>query len=763
MTSIENADGDPATRRKVAILGGGQAALTAALQLTDPRNPASRDLDVTIYQLGWRLGGKGATGRPTPPDVPRILEHGLHNWFGFYDNAFRQMREVYAELDRPPDAPLATFDEAFEPANAGAYVEWIEGQPLLWEIVNTPNSAKPGEGGLWLTPLEYVAEAIEMLERAFERSPLAGHGAEHDHLLARAHELLRGAAHEHPRELVSAHKAHDLLRLAAALARGAADVEGAAAVRLDAAHVDHVMRTLEADLPHDVELPHWIRELEDVLLRPLCWILWLFMVVLWQAVRRDISTPARTAERRLWITANLAYACITGAIRDDVVGDGFDVINDVDLRAWLGRHCYPDGGVMLRSPLVEAVYCGSFAYPAGQTAGGLDNPPAENMEAGTALRGIVRTLLTYKGSFAYRFAAGTADTCYAPTYEVLRRRGVAVRFFSRVDRLELEDGAIVRIHVAEQARIVGDVAYEPLFDVHELPCWPIHPLWEQLVDGEVFEACDADFEWPSPEVAAHERPYVLELGEDFDDVVLGISIAALPAICGDLVAAYPAWGAALEQVRTVRTQSLQIWLSKTTAQLGFELPGRPITNWRYDLWSTLDVWGDFSELIAMEHWPAERMPSSLQYFCSTMPEHPAFSDQRAANERARENAAGMLQAGFPWLAPGVLDDGGAVHWDLLVQGGDAGDAPRGRERLRGQWSRGNVTPTERYVLSVVGSSRHRLAVHDAGGPHNLYLAGDWTQCTLNCGCMEAATISGMLCSNALSGFPARAAIVGLDF
>jgi uncharacterized protein with NAD-binding domain and iron-sulfur cluster len=98
-----------------------------------------------------------------------------------------------------------------------------------------------------------------------------------------------------------------------------------------------------------------------------------------------------------------------------------------------------------------------------------------------------------------------------------------------------------------------------------------------------------------------------------------------------------------------------------------------------------------------------------------------------------------------------------------VRGGDAGDATRGCERLRGQWSRGNVTPTERYVLSVVGSSRHRLAVHDAGGPHNLYLAGDWTQCTLNCGCMEAATISGMLCSNALTGFPARAAIVGLDF
>jgi hypothetical protein len=29
--------------------------------------------------------------------------------------------------------------------------------------------------------------------------------------------------------------------------------------------------------------------------------------------------------------------------------------------------------------------------------------------------------------------------------------------------------------------------------------------------------------------------------------------------------------------------------------------------------------------------------------------------------------------------------------------------------------------------------------------------------------MEAATISGMLCAHALSGYPARSAIVGVDF
>jgi uncharacterized protein with NAD-binding domain and iron-sulfur cluster len=46
---------------------------------------------------------------------------------------------------------------------------------------------------------------------------------------------------------------------------------------------------------------------------------------------------------------------------------------------------------------------------------------------------------------------------------------------------------------------------------------------------------------------------------------------------------------------------------------------------------------------------------------------------------------------------------------------------------------------------------------------NLYLAGDWTQCTLNCGCMEAATMSGMRCANAVCGYPPRSDIVGIDF
>ena len=82
-------------RRRIAILGGGIAGLTAAYELTSPDQP--NPPIVTLYTLGWRAGGKCASGRD-PLAGYRVQEHGLHVFFGFYDNAFRMLRECHAEL-----------------------------------------------------------------------------------------------------------------------------------------------------------------------------------------------------------------------------------------------------------------------------------------------------------------------------------------------------------------------------------------------------------------------------------------------------------------------------------------------------------------------------------------------------------------------------------------------------------------------------------------------------------------------------------------
>ena len=68
--------------------------MTTAWELSKPEHQGR--YQITVFQEGWRLGGKGASGRGPSG---RIEEHGLHIWLGFYDNAFRMMRECHAELD----------------------------------------------------------------------------------------------------------------------------------------------------------------------------------------------------------------------------------------------------------------------------------------------------------------------------------------------------------------------------------------------------------------------------------------------------------------------------------------------------------------------------------------------------------------------------------------------------------------------------------------------------------------------------------------
>jgi uncharacterized protein with NAD-binding domain and iron-sulfur cluster len=62
----------------------------------------------TIYQHGFRLGGKCASGRNLEMDG-RIEEHGLHLFFGWYENVFRILRQTYTDLTGDPDAWKASF------------------------------------------------------------------------------------------------------------------------------------------------------------------------------------------------------------------------------------------------------------------------------------------------------------------------------------------------------------------------------------------------------------------------------------------------------------------------------------------------------------------------------------------------------------------------------------------------------------------------------------------------------------------------------
>jgi uncharacterized protein with NAD-binding domain and iron-sulfur cluster len=120
------------TKRRVVVLGGGCGGVAAAWALS--RTPELRNrFDVTVVQPGFRLGGKGATGRDETRGQA-VLEHGLHLWLGFYKHAFGMIKEIYDAWDRPSRGPQRSLEAAFSPLANVAFVGGSEQRPEVWRM-----------------------------------------------------------------------------------------------------------------------------------------------------------------------------------------------------------------------------------------------------------------------------------------------------------------------------------------------------------------------------------------------------------------------------------------------------------------------------------------------------------------------------------------------------------------------------------------------------------------------------------------------------
>lgn len=747
----------PGGKRKVAVLGGGVGAMTAAYLLTDPKNPRATDFELTVYQMGWRLGGKGASGRNRETGYyDRIEEHGLHVWSGMYDNAFRVIKDAYAELNRPPGAPLATWDAAFKKHSIVPLMEKVGDTYIPWSFEPPENPAEPGSGGLFLPIWDYVIEAIEAILGLLGDSSLKTHQAR-GHIRKGAHPLLNAAVTKVSDELRSGVDSvgeillHAAIRASRSLSTTAPEAKKVGAFkRTDDKFED--WRELGGEVITHSLVGELLKEI----------IQWL-----WHIVEKEVA--ANTELRRLWILFNFGFANVMGIIECKVYALGFDSINGTDYAKWMGKYAFDDGGLLLSSPMVSGQYDGVFAYPNGEVARG-------SLEAGIGLRVNIRAFFTYRGAVMWKMQAGMGDTVFGPFYEVLKRRGVRFKFFHAVRDIRVgATGEIDEIEVGVQAHIKREYedAFSPLFDVKGLPCWPSEPDFEKLVEGEQLKREGINLEsydgrWEPRELLT------LKQGRDFDEVLCGISLGALPYVAGKLVRGSVAWKAAVDNVLTVSTQGDQLWMTKKAQDLGWTGKGEPITSCLdYSPNSPLDTWGDMSYLAARENWPAAQVPAGTAYLVGAAADMEPFEataegpkqplsafDQQAANLKGRAWLLSFLKGPSKSFWPGAMQEGD-FDWSLLVD--LRSPAATGEARLDSQWFRLNVQPNERYVLSVAGSDEHRLDVHGGAEYPNLYLAGDWTKCTLNVGCVEAAAISGCLAAHAMSGYPARKDIIGVDF
>lgn len=669
------------------------AGLSTAHALTTP---------ATIYQRGWRLGGKAASHRG--PNG-RIEEHGLHVWLGYYDNAFRLMRQVYDELDRTntdPGCPIATIDDAFFPSHELGVFDQHDGSWAPWLARFSPQEGLPGvatsaaDFGLPALVQRGARLLVDLLESLGARSPAV--------TKARGIELsgspTRTGAGTEP-------------TFPANLVRRAE-----VGVLVGAVQMLNLLMRAPTDLGTS--------ELQQAAVEQIS--------VLRDELRARI-TRDRDA-RRLWGAVDLVTSALIGVYADKLLAPdrGFHSINDVDFRDWLAKH--GAGDETLESGLVRGMYDLVFAYRAGDR----DRPA---FEAGTGLHLAGRFFFDYKGALFWKMRAGMGETVIAPTYQVLTDRGVDVRLFHRLDKLRLDDSGrrIEAIELVEQQSLaIGTDRYDPLVRINGLPCFPDRPVDEQLAGSR-----------PGLDLERHGaaepegRRVVLRQGVDFDEVVLAVSLGMIPHVAEELVSADRRWADMVSRVSTVSTQAAQVWTTPDEAGLGWPAPGSTLSAYV----SPFDTYSSMPHLIDQEEWGHEP-PGSVGYFCAVLDDRSAASGD--ADALVRRNLERFLEQHGTELWPKARRADGSFDWAVL-HGSEQG-APSEQVYISA-----NTDPSDRYVQSVPDSGRYRLPA-DGSGFENLFLAGDWVDTGMNAGCIEAAVISGLQAANAVEGRQVDADVLG---
>ena len=670
---MAQAGASAAAPTRVIILGGGPAGVAAAYWLSAPEQNGK--YQVSLYSQGWRLGGKCASGRDARA-FDRIEEHGLHMMMGCYQNAFATLRSCYLDWRKvkiDPTNPFQTWTDAFLPQR----------------LITMMEEDGPGSPPSW-SPWNFP---FPQLPGEPGDGPLVAESGQNDpsndvvNLLLRLfHWLEDGTPKSAPYRpaLVAALRAARTVFVSSSVnATGALQA-------LDKA-TGQIHGSIASGGAAAVATPQWLS--------------------------------------RLAILADFGVAVTKGYFRDLFLKGqaGWAKLNTQDFRAWLGS-CGANATTLASGP-VNAFYDLAFAAVDGRETG----LGGGSIAAGVSLLTQMEIALGYRDAPLFKMAAGMGDTVFTPFYDVLTARGVAINFFSRVTQVTSgADGGIGQIDILTQAVTEGGALYRPFVRVENLDCWPNTPDWCQLVNGRQMEADGVDFESSTCGVSVGPAKPLLA-GTDFDIAILAMPPQVLGAVAQQLAAANPAWETALGASRSVATQSLQLWMKPDIAKLGWTFGPTVLTAFE----EPLDSWGDMSQVIPRESWPAGQTPGSIAYFCGCMAIPLGLPvGKTLMNAEAVTNATGWMSANLSTLWPDVGPDATA------------------QASVQSRYDVANFDLSDTYVQTPAGTNvASRLNPGAAAGFSNLYVVGDWTRTRFSGGCFESAVESAMLASRAISGFP----------
>lgn len=724
-------------KKKIVILGGGMASLSAAHELTDYEGWQDK-YDITLYQAGWRLGGKTATGRSS---CDRIEEHGIHILQGWYDTTFRLLRSIYDERKNKNLAPGSPLQDLFKDGlvanNTTLLTEFIPeiGKWINWPLIFPETTEQPGIGEplpMWILIRKGLAVMLEMLlgsPYAKGINPIVAWILDH---------FFPKYVYGTGQPLQSNQRGLNVL-LKRLLKKGGF-IERI--VDKEFTNIVDAIRLLEQPVPDNKHEHHSI-------------ILNLVEKYIRHIEQKELPVAEDQKEHRhIAMAICFAYYNIKGILEDvynpDTQGFDFGKINKYDYREWLGMQGAP--GWLVDSVIVRFFYTGTFANLVNDNGGAV--------AAGTALQFFAKSA-GYKGSFVYQMVYGTGDVMVMPMYEVLKNRGVTFKFFHKIEQVHYAaTGAIENISYSEQVQLAVS-EYNPVKKINDdtLSVWPSEPLYDQLNPNDVerLKAGKVNLEDPWADWTDYKQGQ-LKKGIDFDEIILGIPLGTLKTICSEIIEKEERWQSMANNVVTTPTQSAQLWFLPSLKELGFDLVtwGLPpefaapnVVVYQNPMYS----WLDSTLVLPNENWPVGQQPKFLAYFTGPYLLHeplPPFSEhkyQERENERLKDTFEQWVQnnAGWFWPKATTYLYPQGLNYQLLA---DPDNSPDGYSRFSSQFFRANVRPTDHYTLSVPNSDRYRLKA-DASGFANMYLCGDWIDFGGNVGYIDGTIQSGQQAAQAL--------------
>lgn len=714
------------SKKKIAILGSGMSSLTAAYELSGYENWQDH-YEITIYQMGWRLGGKTATGRG--PNQ-RIQEHGIHIAQGWYENAFRLIQDSYKECEKHnlmPDSPFKSWDEAFdrEDTTLLTHFDPKTNQWIKKNIIFPSNEYIPGQGG----PLPFSAIIKKAIGLVAEI--LFGTDPNKDSIIKKADASLHNISTPEHHSLWSDFKS----KFEAFVKEKVFKHEGEKLLHYVSELVDNLVKEGH---DHDTRKDHHsiINEIFNVLSK-------------W--VTKLIDSIADHNEYFYWLAVFVEFGMVNmkGTFADVYNPEthelDYEKINDLDYREWLKSHGASER--LLSSAMVRFLYTGTFHNLTGADQQG-------SLAAGVGLHFLTNSA-GYKGSFVWKFKAGTADTMITPIYLVLKNRGVKFKFFHKVEQVHYSDtGSIEKISMAEQV-ILKNGTYTPTYKLKGIDVWPGEPLYDQIEDEQAKALKEGTFDLEESWCGwKNVNEFSLEKGKDFDYTVLGIPIDVLggnEGICKEIIENNTVWNNMYTHVKSIPTMSMQLWITPNLKELGMHLPdwGFPegalpnLVTYADPQYSFIDM----SQVLPYEDW-GDQKPGVLIYYTGSFldPEViPPFSDHNYPHEqleRIMRISEQWLRDKMGWFFKNAttLEYPEGMKFDVIHDFSKT--AKTDYARLKTQFFRANVNPTDRYTLSLPGSNKYRLKA-DESGFDNLVITGDWINFGVNVGYYEGAIVSGL--------------------